>query len=428
MAQTLKNGGYTEKLKRLYGDAKSEAARRRYLSALENFRELYGDRDVEIISVPGRSEILGNHTDHNRGLVLAAAIDLDVIAVVSKSPGPGEKQAHIRIKSEGFEPDEIKIEGPGDFLPQEEEKFKSAAIIRGTCAKFAELGLEIGGFDAYTQSEVLPGSGLSSSAAFEVLVGYILSHLYNCDAVSPLSIAQIGQYAENRYFGKPCGLMDQTACSVGGFVYIDFQDPSSPIVEKLDFDLAKSGYSLCIVSTGGSHKDLNEEYASIRKEMEQVASCFEKSALRDVDKSEFLANMARIRELLGDRAILRAMHYFAENARVKAGAELLKEGDFEGFLRLVAASGNSSHKLLQNIHVPSEPKAQGISLALALSEETLAKKRAAVRIHGGGFAGTILAFVQKSDVGDCFKKLEPVFGREACLELSVRNSGAAVVL
>ena len=425
MAEKIRNGEYNEKLKRLYGDAKLEAAKWRYVDAVDNFTALYGERDVKIISVPGRSEVLGNHTDHNRGCVLAAAINLDVIAVVSKSLDPGGKKSHIRIKSEGFSPDDVDIE---DLAVHKSEKFSSAAIIRGTCGRFAELGYEFGGFDAYTTSDVLKGSGLSSSAAFEVLVGFILNHLYNDDKISPIEIAKIGQYAENKYFGKPCGLMDQTACSVGGFVYIDFRDPAAPVVEKSDFDLSKSGYSLCIISTGGSHHDLNDEYAAMPAEMKQIAAYFNKEVLRDVEKSDFFAHIGELRECCGDRAVLRAMHYFAENIRVRAGAEALGEGNFERFLQLLASSGNSSYKYLQNVYDPKDPKNQGISLALAISEEILSGRQAATRVHGGGFAGTIQSFVPKKHVGEYFKKLGGVFGCEACLELSVRGDGAVVVI
>jgi galactokinase len=347
------------------------------------------------------------------------------LAVVSKSLVPGGRKSHIRIQSEGFEPDDVDIE---NLVPQESEKFTSAAIIRGICARFAELGYEIGGFDAYTTSDVLKGSGLSSSAAFEILVGFILNYLYNDNKIPPVEIAKIGQYAENNYFGKPCGLMDQTACSVGGFVAIDFKNPAEPVVEKVDFDLTKSGYSLCIVSTGGSHDNLNDEYAAITKEMRHVASYFGKEVLRDVDRNESNANIKKLRELCGDRAVLRAMHYLAENIRVRAGTEALKDGNFEGFLQLITASGNSSFKYLQNIYSAREPQVQELSLALALSEEFLINKQAAVRVHGGGFAGTIQAFVPKKFVTEYFDRIKPVFGENSCLELFVRNDGAVVVM
>ncbi|MCL2775777.1 MAG: galactokinase, partial [Oscillospiraceae bacterium] len=379
-------------------------------------------------SVPGRSEILGNHTDHNHGRVLAAAINLDVIAIVSKSLVPGGRKSHIRIQSEGFSPNDVDITAAENLLPVEEERYNSTSIIRGICNKFVDSGYAIGGFDAYTTSDILKASGLSSSAAFEILVGFTLNHFYNGGKITPVEIAKIGQYAENVYFGKPCGLMDQTACSVGGFVAIDFENPAEPAVEKLDFDITKSGYSLCIVSTGGSHADLNDEYASITKEMKLAASYFGKEVLRDIDKAEFNAKISEIRKLYGDRAVLRAMHFFNENARVRSGAETLKDGNFEGFLQLITASGNSSFKYLQNIYVAKDPENQGIALALALSEEALANKQAAVRVHGGGFAGTIQAFIPKKFVAEYFDKIKPVFGENSCLELFVRHDGAVVVI
>lgn len=418
----IENGDYNEKLKRLYGDAKLANAQARYLKALDSFKSIYGDKDknAEIISVPGRSEILGNHTDHNHGMVLAATINLDIIAVIAKN---GENK--ININSEGFEPDSIDLTG---LAPVESEKYTSAAIIRGTAARFKELGLKTGGFDAYTTNDVLKGSGLSSSAAFEVCVGFALNRLFNEEKITPIELAKIGQWAENNYFGKPCGLMDQTACASGGFVAIDFKNPAEPVVEKLDYNLVNSGYSLCIISTGGSHADLNDEYASITQEMKQVAEYFGCQTLRGVDTAEFSENISELRDKFGDRAILRAMHYFGENARVKTGVEALKDGMLNIFLQSVTASGNSSFKYLQNIYAIKSPKEQGVSLAIALAKEALSGKQAAVRVHGGGFAGTIQAFVPKRDVPEFFGKLQPVFGEDACLELFVRDDGAVAVI
>jgi len=416
---------YDDKLKRIYGENKIEHMRQRYVKSIENFISLYGERDVEILSVPGRSEIIGNHTDHNHGCVLAAAVNIDIIAVVSKSLLPGGTKSHIRIKSEGFDPDDIDIE---NLSPVESEKFTSAAIIRGICHKFIENGYTIGGFDAYTTSDILKGSGLSSSAAFEVMTGYILNHLYNDNKILPVEIAKIGQYAENNYFGKPCGLMDQTTCSVGGFVAIDFNDPKEPVVEKLDYNLTKAGYSLCILSTGGSHADLNDEYAAITKEMKQVAKYFGKETLRDIKRKDVNENIIEIRKACGDRAILRAFHYFAENGRVKVGTESLKEGQLDVFLNTVTSSGNSSFKYLQNIYANKMPHEQSISLALAVCEEYLANKDAAYRVHGGGFAGTVQIFIPKKLVGEFIKYIENIFGEGSCLELSVREHGAMVVV
>lgn len=425
LKEKLKNGEFNNKLKKIYSQGKLEHELERYLNAVDNFMNLYGNRDIEILSVPGRSEIIGNHTDHNHGCVLAAAINLDIIAVVSKSAISEGRKSQIRIKSEGFDPDNIDIE---NLSPVEQEKFTSAAIIRGISNKFVESGYEIGGFDAYTTSDILKGSGLSSSAAFEVMVGYILNHLYNDNKISPVEIAKIGQYAENNYFGKPCGLMDQTTCSVGGFVAIDFKEPKEPVVEKLDYDLTKAGYSLCILSTGGSHADLNDEYAAIANEMKEVAKYFGKETLRDITKRELNDNISEIRKSCGDRAVLRAMHYLSENIRVKNGTEALKDGHLEMFLSSVISSGNSSYKYLQNIYAPKTPHEQGISLALAVCEEYLVNKNAAYRVHGGGFAGTVQIFIPKKFAADFDKYIESIFGEGTCLELSVREDGATVVI
>ncbi|MCL2099191.1 MAG: galactokinase [Oscillospiraceae bacterium] len=420
LSKKLGNGEYDEKLKKLYGGKNLEAAKTRYLGALENFKKIYGDRDAGIFSVPGRSEILGNHTDHNNGKVLAAAINLDIIAVAAKND-----EQKINIKSEGFDADSIDLR---DLAPKENERFTSAAIIRGTAARFKELGCETGGFDAYTTSDVLKGSGLSSSAAFEVCVGFALNRLYNDERLTPVETAKTGQWAENIYFGKPCGLMDQTACASGGFVAIDFKDPGNPAVEKLDFDLTASGYSLCIISTGGSHADLNEEYASITQEMKSTAGYFGCKVLRDIEESKFYKNINILRDKFGDRAILRAIHFFDENARVASGIESLKKGTFAAFLQAVSASGNSSFKYLQNIYAAKNPEEQGLSLAIALAKQALSGKQAAVRVHGGGFAGTILAFAPKDETAEFFKKIEPVFGEGSCLELFVRSEGAVAVI
>lgn len=418
LKEKIINGEFDSTFRNLYSDSKIETARARYIKAIDSFLSLYESRDIRIMSVPGRSEILGNHTDHNNGRVLAAAINLDIIAVVSENA-----ESRIRIKSEGFDPDEIEL---GDLGKREEEKYTSASIIRGTAYRFKELGHKIGGFDAYTTSDILKGSGLSSSAAFEVMTGFILSVLYNGGSVSPVELAKTGQYAENEYFGKPCGLMDQTACACGGFVEIDFADTSNPAVEKLDFNLNGAGYNLCIVSTGGSHADLNEEYASITREMKCSAEYFGQKTLRSVEKSEFMKKINEVRERFGDRAALRCLHFFNENERVKAGADSLREGDFDAFLANVTDSGNSSYKYLQNLYA-GDPKYQSLCVAIAFSEDALKGKRAAVRVHGGGFAGTIQAFIPKAHSKDYTASLEFVFGADSCLELTVRSEGAAEV-
>ncbi|MEG0115122.1 MAG: galactokinase, partial [Hydrogenoanaerobacterium sp.] len=303
---------------------------------------------------------------------------------------------------------------------------KAASLIRGTAARFLQKGYKLGGFDAYTTSDVLRGSGLSSSAAFEVLVGTMLNHSYNDGKISAVEIAQIGQYAENFYFGKPSGLMDQTASSVGGFVAIDFKDPENPIVEKVDYDFAKSGYTLCIVDTGGNHADLTCEYAAIPEEMKNVAAFFGKSVLRDVDTQAFYDKLPELRHETGDRAVLRAIHFFAENEKAKKEADALKAGDFNKFKKIVIASGESSFNCLQNVFTTQNVDEQGLSLALALTKKMLSA-RGAWRVHGGGFAGTIQAFVPNDMLADYKYYIEKVFGYGNCHVLSIRPVGGIKV-
>jgi len=335
-------------------------------------------------SAPGRTEICGNHTDHQHGCVLAAAINLDTTAEVRLNG-----RNAICIDSEGYAPFEIKLD---DLAVREDEKNTTAALVRGVAAAFAARGCDIHGFDAKIRSSVLPGSGLSSSAAFEVLIGRILNGLFFDGRMSDVEIAQIGQYAECEYFGKPCGLMDQMASSVGGLIYIDFKDPASPVVEKIDYDFEKSGYTLCIVDSGADHAALTDEYAAIPRELEKVCAVFGKRFLRDVDEAEFSAHLADVRRAAGDRAVLRAMHVYDENRRVQAQIQALKRGDFDGFLKQINESGLSSWLYLQNV-IPAESTAhQDMAFTLALCRRLLGGK-GAVRIHGGGFAGTVLAFV-----------------------------------
>ncbi|SDN94008.1 galactokinase [Acetanaerobacterium elongatum] len=391
----------------------------RYTTAVNAFEALFGQgREAELFSAPGRTEIGGNHTDHQHGRVLAAAVNLDVIAVASKN-----SDNTIRIKSEGYDMDVVSLD---KLAPVEGEKNKAAALIRGVAARFAQLGYEVGGFDAYTSSSVLKGSGLSSSAAFEVLVGTMLNHLFNSGKVAPVQIAQIGQYAENNFFGKPCGLMDQTASAVGGFVTIDFADPVHPVVEKVGFDFAASGYALCIVNTGGNHADLTPDYASVSAEMKAIAAAFNKEYLNDVDEAVFFESIGRLRGKISDRAILRAMHFFADNARVLRQIDALNSSDFEQFKQLVLESGRSSYMYLQNVFSCHNPSEQGVSLALAISERVLAGK-GAWRVHGGGFAGTIQAFVPVSKLQHYKAEIEAVMGEGSCFILSIRPVGGVKI-
>ena len=393
------------------------AQRVRYAAALDAFEAKYGDGDISLYSVGGRSEISGNHTDHNHGRVIAASVNLDILAV-AKATDNGV----IRIQSEGF-PEDIVAPAAID-APNEDLFFTSAAIIAGMEKAFLNAGYKVGGFDAYTTSNVLKGSGISSSAAFEVMVGNILNHLYNDGKVSNVEIAKMAQFAENKYFGKPCGLMDQTACAVGGFITIDFADPTAPVIEKMDFDLGKAGYALCIVNTGGNHADLNEDYASVPAEMKAVAAVLGVPVLRETDEAALIANVAKVRETCGDRALMRAMHFFAENRRVAAQVEALRAGDMEAFKAGVTASGNSSFKYLQNVYTTKNVAEQGLSLALCLTEAFLAGTGAVYRVHGGGFAGTIQAFVPVEKAAEYEAYMDSIFGEHACHLLSVRRDGA----
>ncbi len=404
-------------LTRLYGaDYSAQGARFDHL--LDGFADCYGEGATALFSAPGRTEICGNHTDHQHGCVVAGAVNLDVIAAVR----PNDTGV-IRIKSEGFTPDCIAL----DILePQAAERTHSASIIRGVAARFAQLGYRIGGFDAYTTSNVLKGSGLSSSAAFEVLVGTILSHLYNDGRVSPVQIAQIGQYAENVFFGKPSGLMDQTASSVGSAVYIDFKDTENPIVEKLDLDPARHGYALCIIDTGGDHADLTDEYAAMPNEMCAAAGCFGKRVLREVAQADFLANVKAVREQCGDRSAIRAFHFFEENKRVPALADAIRQDDFDSFLSILRESGRSSYMYLQNVLPVGAVRHQAVALALMLCESVLGA-RGAYRVHGGGLAGTIQAFVPLELLDEFKRVMEATLGEGKCYVLNIRPVGGAKI-
>ncbi len=402
-------------------EAKLPEKRERLAAACDSFVSLFGEMDSMALSVGGRSEISGNHTDHNRGRVIAAAIDLDIIAIAAKTD-----DGVATVKSEGFDADVVAPEEAE--CPDEKKFFTSAAIIAGMERAFLDRGYKVGGFKAYTTSNVFKGSGLSSSAAFEVMIGNILNYLYNDGKVSNVEIAKMSQFAENEFFGKPCGLMDQTACAVGGFITIDFKDPADPVIEKMDFDLTEAGYDLCIVDTGGNHADLNEDYASVPAEMKAVAAFLGKSVLRETDPEELYEKAPLIRESLGDRALLRAFHFVAENERVDAQCKALRAGDLDGFFKGVLESGASSYRYLQNVYTTKNVREQGLSLALCLTEKFLYGKSAAWRVHGGGFAGTIQAFVPHELTAEYKEYIEKVFGAGKCYILSVRAGGALRIL
>jgi galactokinase len=404
----------------LYGDAGLARQRARYLELLQRFSaRCTSATDVALFSAPGRTEVGGNHTDHNGGRVLAAAVNLDAIAAAAP-----RSDSNIYLQSEGYG-ESIVDTRRLDVLA--EERGTVAALVRGVCAGLAARGHRIGGFDACVTSDVLKGSGLSSSAAFEVLMGAILNGLYNEGNVDPLVVAQVGQYAENVYFDKPCGLMDQTASSLGGFVTIDFRDAARPVVQKVAFDLSASGYALVIVDTGGDHADLTADYAAVRSEMQAVAAALGGQVLRDVSEEQALAVIPALRTRAGDRAILRAFHFFEDDQRVTMQVAALESRQFARFLEQVIESGRSSWMLLQNCYPPGSSRVQGVPLALALSERWLAG-RGAWRVHGGGFAGTIQAFVPRELLTDYMAKMRSVFGQDACHELSVRQVGAVRVL
>lgn len=404
---------------RLYG-GNPEAARARYCAVVRRLEETYpGKASVALFSSPGRTEVGGNHTDHNAGRVLAAAVNLDNVAATRKTNGD-----LIRISSDGYAPFEVCLES---LEAQAAERFTPRALVRGVCARLHALGYRIGGFDACISGGVPKGSGLSSSAAFEVLIGTIENVLYNDGAIPPVTLAQVGQFAENNYFGKPCGLMDQTACAVGGFVAIDFRDPAQPIVEKVSFDFAQSGLALVIVDTGGNHAGLNDEYAAIEGEMKSVAMALGGSVLREFSKGRVLDSIPLLRSRVSDRAILRALHFYDDDARVVQQAAALESGKLEEFLALVNASGRSSWMLCQNAYPPRDAAHQEIALALALSANIL-QLRGASRVHGGGFAGTIQAFVPTDLVADYLVEMRKVFGPNSCYELAVRPDGAICVV
>ena len=418
----LKGGTHDQALAALYaldGSAQRLAeARERAVGLTEAFTAQYGDaRGAALFSGPGRTEIGGNHTDHQHGRVLCGSVDLDMLACAA----PNGRNV-VRIQSQGYPALEIDLD---DLAPKKEEENTSAALVRGVAAKIAELGYKLSGFDACAASTVLSGSGLSSSAAYETLVGNIFNHFCCGDRLDPIAIAKIGQYAENVYFGKPCGLMDQMGSSVGAAVFVDFNDPADPVVEKVDYDFSKSGYALCIVDTGSSHGDLTGDYAAVTREMGAVAAHFGKAVLRDVSLEDFRAAIPALRQECGDRAVLRAMHFYDEDRRAAREAAALKNGDFDFFLDTVNASGRSSSLHLQNTWSIADPRQQAIPLALAEAERLL--DTGACRVHGGGFAGTIQAFVPNKDL-DMFKHgMEALFGAGKCHILHIRPRGGCVV-
>ena len=378
-----------------------------FFAAFEKTPERY-------FSAPGRTEIGGNHTDHQRGRVLAAAVNLDTRAAVRVNGTDT-----VRILSKGYPLCTVSL---NTLVPQENEINTTPALVRGVCARFAELGCKVEGFDAYCESTVLPGSGLSSSAAFEVLIGTIVTHLFFGGRVSQPEIAQIGQYAENVFFGKPCGLMDQTASAVGNLVTIDFFDKDHPVIEPVDFDFSACGHALCIIDSQASHADLTDEYAAIPGELKQICAYFGKEVLTQISEADFFAAIPALRKICPDRAVLRAIHFYQENARVPQQVEALRRGDFAAFLELVKQSGYSSYMYLQNVIPAGYVEHQDVAVSLALCEHYL-RGKGAYRVHGGGFAGTVQAFVP-FELLDSFRAgIDAVLGQGACHVLSIRPQG-----
>ena len=396
-----------------------EKQQQRYERAVQAFHEFFPTRtDIKIYSAPGRTEIGGNHTDHQRGIVLAGAVNLDVIAIVSF-----HNEGVIRVKSEGYVLAEIQLSD----LNSNEKDDGTMSLVKGVVTKFKEKNVTVEGFDMYTTSDVICGGGISSSAAFETLVGTVIDLKYNEGKSTPFEIAQYGWFAENVFFGKKCGLLDQTVSSYGGLVSIDFKDDSSPVIEKIDFDFEKYGYTLCVTDTKSSHENLTDDYVAIREEMKQVANYFGCEVLSEVNEKEFFSFIPNIRSFCSDRAIMRAMHFFAETKRAHEEAVALKDKDIDLFLRLVNESGISSGNLLQNLFSNNTPTEQAIPLAIAMSKSILGNK-GAVRVHGGGFAGTIQAFVPTEMVKEYKDSIERIFGDGSCHQMKIRPVGGTLIL
>lgn len=417
----FQNHDFDNILKDIYGNDNETLVyqTQRYSNAIQEYNMLFGTDEVEIYSAPGRTEVCGNHTDHQNGMVLAASINLDAIAIVGKS-----NDNIIKIKSEGYPLIQFDFNNT-DII--ENEKGTTTALVKGVLNEMKNRGCQTGPFKAYITSDVLSGSGLSSSAAFESLIGTIISGLFNNMSISPVEIAMIGQYAENVYFGKPCGLMDQMACSVGDFVHIDFKNPEKPIVNKIEFDITDKGYSLCIIDTKGSHANLTDDYAAIPAEMKEIAGFFHKEHLSEITKQDFIENLPNMYGKVSDRSILRAFHFFNENERVAKAAQMLTEDNFEAFLSIIKESGTSSYQFLQNVYSNKYEQTQPVPITLAMSEYFLGN-HGVCRVHGGGFAGTIQAFVKTDFVPEYKKQIEKILGEGTCHVLKIRKYGGIKVL
>ncbi|WP_409968319.1 galactokinase family protein [Bengtsoniella intestinalis] len=416
LTQQLEAGQLNSILTTLYGEANLAQSTTRAMDVCASYTKTFGAEPTALFSAPGRTELGGNHTDHQHGCVLAAAVNLDILCAVTPN-----QSGMIRVQSQGYP---LIVVDLHDLTPKVEEVNTSAALIRGVAARFATLGcnLQNAGLDAYMVSDVLGGSGLSSSAAFEVLIGTMVNSLFHNNQCSAVEIAQIGQYAENMFFGKPCGLMDQTASSVGSVVSIDFNDTTNPIVEQVPLDFAATGHALCILDSGADHADLTDEYASITNELKAVCQVFGKDYLRQIPEADFWAKLPQVRKAAGDRGALRAIHFYGDSVRAQNQAKALHDGDFDSFLAMVHASGLSSAQHLQNVVPTGATFNQELMITLALCEEIL-QGRGAVRVHGGGFGGTAQAFVPVDMLDEFKTKTEAVLGSGNCHILSIRPLG-----
>ena len=409
-----------KKIDEIYPESALEAQKMRYRAAECGFAEHFGTLgEHRFFSAPGRVEICGNHTTHSCGKAFAASVDLDTIAVAEPTD-----DGFITIKSEGFPEEKVSVD---DLDVKEEEKLTSAALIRGALKGFKRNGYKTGGFKAYTTSKIIQNCGLGSSAAFEILIGTIITHLFNNGQIRPATLAQIARFAENEYFGKPSGLIDQVSCAVGGFVAIDFKDEDMPIIEEIRSDFSQYQHALCIVNTGAKYGDFSKEYAAIQAEMKQIADYFDCTSLRQLAIEDITLNLKDLRDKFGDRAVLRSIHFFRENERVEKIVHALKNDNFDGFLSSVRESGDSSFKYLQNIYTPTDVRHQPLSIALNIAEDALHRK-GACRVHGSGYFGSMQAFVPLEDLQQFKMKMEKIFGINSCHVLSVRSAGSCEVL
>lgn len=418
--KNIKNNELFPLFTKLYGESVYDRQKDRYLSLIDKFSQKFSNRNISILSSPGRTELGGNHTDHNHGRVLAASVQLDTLAVVSEN-----QDDEICIYSEGYS--DIFSFKLAHLEIREINEHSTTSLIRGIASIFKNKGLKIGGFNAYITSDVLIGSGLSSSASFEILIGKILSVLFNCDVIDAVQLAMIGQKAENDFLEKPCGLMDQVACAYGGIVAIDFKDAINPEIEQLEYSFEKEGYQLLVIDTGGDHSDLTNDYAAIPAEMKSVASFFGNEVCRSIKKNDFLKKIPELINIVGDRAVLRALHFFNEDERVVQMVKYLKINDLGSYLKLVQDSGDSSYRFLQNVFTCRHVSEQKMSLAIALTE-SFEDFSGAVRVHGGGFAGTVQVYIPLEKYIDFKNYMEQFFGPQSVTPLKIRKNGSIKVI